>query len=198
MRRVASVSCALALILLFASMLLAQRPPVNTGDDPKSAVDSLTKTLFTEQAGISSTASGGLWSSPSTWAGGVVPGPGDNVTIVPGSAVVIDTDAAAASLTIGDGTLTPAVLTFDPLAARSLTIGGDLNIQNAVAMLTTPDTGTITDHTITVGGNLTNNGILDLSTNSNQAGAKLVFINDSSNTFGGNGPTNDVRAITIN
>jgi hypothetical protein len=151
-----------------------------------------------ELASISSTASGGLWSSPSTWVGGTVPGASDNVTIAPGSAVVIDTNAAAASLTIGDGSLTPAIVTFDPLTARSLTVNGDLNIQNAVAMLTTPSTGTITNHVITVGGNLTNNGILDLSTNSNQAGADLVFINSTSNTFGGNGPTNNVRKIIIN
>ena len=65
-------------------------------------------------------------------------------------------------------------------------------------MLATPNTGTITDHTVTIGGNLTNNGMLDLSTNNNEAGATLVFINAASNTFSGNGPTNDVRAITIN
>src|SRR5688572_16478084 len=65
-------------------------------------------------ASISSTGAGGLWSSPSTWAGGVVPGAGDDVTIVGGSAVVIDTDVTVANLTVGDGTLNPGVLTFDP------------------------------------------------------------------------------------
>src|SRR5262249_47442592 len=73
-----------------------------------------------------------------------------------------------------------------------------LNIQNAVATLTTPSTGTITNHSITIGGNLTNNGVLDLSTNNNQAGAELLFINATSNTFSGNGSTTDVRKITIN
>ncbi len=199
MRRVKPFPCALALILMFASILLAQRLPTDAGNDPKGAIDSLTKIPFTtEQASISSTAAGGAWSSPSTWVGGVVPGSGDNVTIVPGAAVVIDTNAAAANLTVGDGSLTPAILTFDPFTARSLTVNGDLNIQNTPAMLATPSTGTIIDHTVTIGGNLTNNGVLDLSTNNNQAGANLVFINATSNTFSGNGPTNDVRAITIN
>ncbi len=186
----------------FAQELPAQELPVDAiidasvrGDQPKAAAAPV-KAL--ELASISSTASGGLWSSPSTWEGGVVPGAGDNVTIVAGSAVVIDTAAAAGNLTIGTGSLTPAILTFDPGTARSLTVNGDLTIQNSLAMLATPSTGTITNHTVTIGGNLTNNGVLDLSTNDNQAGADLVFTNASSNTFGGGGPVNDVRTITVN
>ena len=188
-------------LLVFTTGTFAQELPTDAifdasvrNDQPKAPAD--VKAL--ELASISSTASGGLWSSPSTWEGGVVPGASDNVLIVAGSAVVIDTAVAAANLTIGDGSLTPAVLTFDPNTARSLTVNGDLNIQNAVAMLATPGTGTITNHVITVGGNLTNNGVLDLSTNNNQAGAELVFINATSNAFSGNGPTTDVRAITVN
>src|ERR1044072_4345879 len=123
---------------------------------------------------ISSTAAGGVWSSPSTWVGGVVPGSGDSVTIVGGSAVIVDTTASAGTLTVGTGG-TPAVLTFDPFAARSLTVAGDLTINGATDILTTPSTGTVTNHALTVGGSLTNNGIFDLSTNSNQAGADLIF-----------------------
>src|ERR1700755_1376332 len=133
MSRVNPIPGALALILLFASILLAQGLPIDAAADPKGAADSLTKAVLSEQASISSTGSGGLWGSPSTGAGGAVPGASDNVTIVPGSAVVIDPNAAAANLTIGDGSLTPAILTFDPLTARSLTVGGNLNIQSAPA-----------------------------------------------------------------
>ena len=190
-------------LLVFTTAAFAQELPADAiidagirGDQPKASADILVKTL--ELASISSTASGGLWSSPSTWEGGVVPGAGDNVTITPGSTVVIDTAAAAGNLTIISGGVTPGILTFDPGSARSLTVGGDLTLQSTLSVLTTPGTGTVTNHTVTVGGNLTNNGILDLSTNNDQAGADLVFTNASSSTFGGNGSTNDIRTITVN
>ena len=151
------------------------------------------------QANISSTAPGGAWSSPSTWNGGVVPGATDNVTISPGSAVVIDTAVNVANLTVGpDISFNVGVLTFDPISARSLTVNGDLTI-SGLGLLTTPTSNsTVTGHTITVGGNLTNNGILDLSTNSNQAGAGLIFTNASNNTFGGGGSQTNIRTITVN
>jgi hypothetical protein len=41
-------------------------------------------------ADISSTALGGYWNNPATWVGGIVPGTGDNVTIVNGANVTID------------------------------------------------------------------------------------------------------------
>jgi hypothetical protein len=165
-----------------------ERDAASKGDIP--APESLTA--------ISSTIPGGLWSSPSTWVGGVVPGAGDDVTISVGSEVVIDTDVTVANLTIGpDVSFTIGALSFDPTTARSLTVTGDLTV-SGLGILTTAGTGTVTTHTITVGGNLTNNGKLDLSTNTNQAGAGLVFTGAANNTFGGGGFETDIRTITIN
>lgn len=147
-------------------------------------------------ATISSTGSGGQWSSPSTWAGGVVPGPGDNVIIAAGTVVTIDTDATIANITIGTSTTTPAVLSFDPNGSRALTVNGDLTISPGINILTTPSVAAFTGHTLTVGGNLTNNGSLDLSTNNNFAGAALIFTGAANNTFSGTG-TNNIRTITI-
>jgi hypothetical protein len=176
-------------VSFFAIGLYAQEPAVDTG---------IRETTRNSLTAISSTAPGGLWSSPSTWVGGVVPGAGDDVTISVGSEVVIDTAVTVANLTVGpDVSFNSGVLTFDPATARSLTVNGDLTV-SGLGILSTPTSGTVTTHTITVGGNLTNNGILDLSTNSNQAGAGLIFTGASNNTFGGGGSQTNIRTITVN
>ena len=157
---------------------------------------------------ISSTGAGGLWSSPGTWAGGVVPAAADYVTIVDGSTVTIDTTAAALTLTVGSsGALsesdaeqlgvTTATLTFGETAAHSLTIGGNVLIKSS-GIFATPGLGNVTGHVLSVAGNLTNNGALDFSTNNNQAGAGITFTGASNNTFGGTGAVTDIRTITVN
>jgi hypothetical protein len=156
---------------------------------------------------ISSTGVGGMWSSPATWAGGMVPGGGDNVTIVDGSTVTIDTAAAALSLTVGStGALAelykqlgsgPATLTFEETSVHSMTVGGNVLIKSN-GVFATFGLGNVTGHVLSVGGSLTNNGSLDFSTNNNQAGADIIFTGASNNTFGGTGAVTDIRTITVN
>jgi hypothetical protein len=49
-----------------------------------------------------------------------------------------------------------------------------------------------------IGGNLTNNGILDFSTNNNMAAAAIAFDGESSNTFGGTGAVTDITTLIVN
>ncbi|HKP69281.1 MAG TPA: fibronectin type III domain-containing protein, partial [Pyrinomonadaceae bacterium] len=74
----------------------------------------------------------------------------------------------------------------------------------AVALSVTINSGgtlqavTGTTNNLTIGGSLTNNGVLDFSTNGDTTGGILTFgagLPDA--TFGGSGATTDVRAITI-
>jgi hypothetical protein len=152
-----------------------------------------------------STAAGGLWSSPGTWVGGVVPGAGDDVTIVDGAVVTIDIAAAAFTLTVGtsgepdekQAGAAPATLTFEESAPHSLNVERNVLIKSN-GIFTTSGLGNVTSHVLTVGRDLTNNGALDFSTNNNMAGAIIHFTGASNNVFNGTGPITDIRAISVN
>lgn len=173
---------------------------------------------------ISSTASGGMWSVPSTWVGGVMPQAGDHVTISDGALVTIDTAAVALSLKLGTVTAladpeekpadnekisvdvdieekafgpTTARLTFEETAPHTLTVGQNVLV-NQNGIFATFGLGNVTGHVMSVGGNLTNNGALDFSTNNNQAGAIIEFTGASNALFHGSGSTTDVRTINVN
>ena len=165
---------------------------------------------ITNPAGnISSNAVAGLWSAPGTWVGGVVPAAGDNVTIVDGATVTIDTAAVALSVKVGNDAPrsdngkdaapegSSAILQFDSAAAQSLTVAGNVSI-GASDIFRSAATGTVTTHNLSVGGNLTNNGTLDFSTNADTAGANITFTGAQDNTFGGTGGTTDIRTIAVN
>ncbi|MDQ1592641.1 MAG: hypothetical protein QOG71_3268 [Pyrinomonadaceae bacterium] len=147
---------------------------------------------------IMSTAVGGNWSSTLTWVGGVIPSATDNVTIADAATVTIDTAANAFSLSVGTGLVAPTTLQYETTTARALTVVTNVTIASN-GTFRSATTGTQTGHVLSLGGNLTNNGILDFSTTAtNVAGASINFTGAANNTFGGTGATTDVRTITIN
>lgn len=138
---------------------------------------------------------GGLWSASATWLGGVVPTTNDRVTIANGDQVSIDVAGNAYSLAVGQGT--SGVLEFEATTARTLTVYTNVSILSG-ATFRSNETGTQTGHILAISGNLTNNGILDFSTNTETAGAAIQFAGAQNNTFGGTGTVTDIRNITIN
>ena len=143
---------------------------------------------------ISSTAAGGNWSNPATWVGNVVPTGNDNVTIVDGSTVTIDTAAGALNVTVGTGGA-PATLQFPNTINHGLNAGQSVTISSNGIFVSAP-AGTQTAHQLIVNTDLINNGILDFSTNGNLAGAIITFGGTGNNSFTGSGQTN-VRQIII-
>lgn len=205
---------ALAALTLFLPFTgVSAREMAGTGSESSGRIDSIGTVKIFDSADdpaafISATAAGGPWSAPSTWVGGAVPQAGDNVTIVNGATVIIDTAAVAANVMVGNtSSLTgtkfalteggaPAVLRFGETAAFSLTVANHVTIGSNNTFST--GSGNANTHVLSVGGNLINNGTLDFSTNNNLAGAGIVFTGASSTMFGGTGPVNDIQTITLN
>jgi gliding motility-associated-like protein len=84
-------------------------------------------TTAIHSANISSNAVTGNWASPSSWAGGVVPGSGDSVIIVSGAQISLNTNAIVYKMTINTGGIFN--LGNDTLTlAGNTTLGGNLVI----------------------------------------------------------------------
>ncbi len=148
----------------------------------------------TAPGSITSTTSGN-WSSGSTWVGGIVPTSNDNVTIANGHTVTIDATSTCYNLTVGSGV--SGALIYEATTARTLTVTNNVTI-NSGGSFQSAATGTQTAHSLSLAGNLTNNGTLDFSTNTNTAATIITFTGSSNTTFSGSGGTTDIKSIILN
>ena len=148
---------------------------------------------------IVSTGVGGLWSAPATWVGGIVPDGGDNATIVDGATVTIDMNPTVTNLTVGGGA--SGILEFEQTTARTLTVSGNALIGSG-ATFRSNAAGTVITHALSIAGNLTNNGTIDFSTNTNTAGARITFTGAADASFDCSGATltdlQQTSGITLN
>ncbi|MBT2559357.1 T9SS type A sorting domain-containing protein [Hymenobacter sp. ISL-91] len=110
-------------------------------------------------AAIASTATGGNWSDPTSWVGGVVPTATDDVTIVDGATVTLDVAATVASLTVAGGSLLSSAAT-----GYSLAVAGSVTNNGTLDLSATPAIGS--DLRFTGAGNATfgGTGTTDLQT----------------------------------
>jgi hypothetical protein len=151
----------------------------------------------TSTSGAIVAAGNGNWTSTTPnapWPGGVVPTASDAVVVPDGRTVTVNANAACLSLTIGGGT--SGIVRFAASAAETLAVGSSVLISPA-GTLSSALTGTQLGHRLAVGGDLTNNGTLDLSTNSGSAGAQLMFNGSAAASFTGSGATTDVLTILV-
>lgn len=150
---------------------------------------------------IISTPVGGNWSATTTWVGGVVPTASDNVTIADTATVTIDvTTATCLNLNVGTGT--GGTLQYISTPLSTLTVNGGVTV--AAGATFSAGTGTLTTHTLLIGGNsntigntsnLTVNGTFDMNTT---AGVTTTFFGSGNGTVSGTGTTADFYAVVVN
>lgn len=150
----------------------------------------LTYTFTPPTAGPITSAASGLWSSPATWTGGVIPHYLSDVVIADGHIVTFDVPTSfIPSLTVGQAG-TGASLRFNAAVARVLTVTGNITVTPGDTFSTVPTTGTAA-RSIFLSGNFVNNGFVDLTTNA----TILVFNGTGGQSIGGTGTFNGGNTI---
>lgn len=150
---------------------------------------SLDGSQATNAPGIITSAISGPWNTPGTWTGGVVPAAGDFVTITGGTTVTIDLPAAVClNLTVASG----GTLEYQSTPAASLTVGIDVTVDAGGNFAA--GSGTVQTHSLSLAGNLTNNGTFDFFTT---ASVPLTFTGVINSTFSGTGATTDLHSVVM-
>jgi hypothetical protein len=135
----------------------------------------------------------GSWSTM-TWSPAGTPGATDTVIIGDGHTVTINQAVSVASITVGQGT--SGVLTFDGVVARAVTVSGNVTVSTG-ATFVTQAAGAFTN-TLTIGGDLTNNGTFDMSQNGTTLLCTVIFNKAGDQTFSGTPVLNRFRSIVLN
>ena len=153
-----------------------------------SAVDEISL-ISSAPATFTATANGGLWSSPATWVGGVVPGAGNDIVIPTGAIVTVDQVTSYRNLDVN------GILQWNA-TANAMTLGGNLNINSGARFLPYSSVATPVGVVVNIGGNFQNNGYanLALSTiNFNGTGSTL----SGTGVFEGDGTRGIIRTLAF-
>lgn len=139
-------------------------------------------------------AQSGNWSLTTTWVGGVVPLASDNVIIADGHTVTLNATTACNNLTVGQGTSGIFQMGNDA-TARAFTINGNLTISPGAQFIT--NTASNTTHTLTLKGDVSNNGIFNMASDAGSL-CNTTFNKNGNQTVSGNGATTNFNLITQN
>ena len=145
------------------------------------------------------TVNGGLWSSPATWASGVVPNAGSSVVIPSGSIVVVDQITSIVSLSVS------GILQWNA-TANAMTVFANITVNSGGKFLPfTTVAGGTTSATINVGGDFINNGYCNfaagtttaglLNFNGSQQASSLAQTLGGTGVFEGNGVKGIIRSL---
>lgn len=146
----------------------------------------------TAAGNITSTGSGS-WNTSGSWTPSGVPTATDNVTILNGHTITINSDATCNNLTIGGGS-SGSLVVGNSTTARSLTINGNLTINNGASIVSGSSDAI---HTATISGNIINNGTLNFRPTASRV-VNTTFNNNINQTISGTGATTNFNLITLN
>ena len=143
----------------------------------------------------------GNWSSIATWqsstdnanwiiATAAPTSSSQGVSIQTGHTITIDAAAGSGSLTIAGN------LIYNATTAVALTVVGNITV-NSGATFKSAATGTIKTHSLSLNGNITNNGTIDFSTNTNTAAAVITFTGSTDQSISGTGTTTNLYSIVM-
>lgn len=138
----------------------------------------------------------GNWGTGTTWNTGTVPGPNDNVIIANGHTVTVNANASCHNILINQGGAASVLQVGNNATSRTLTINGNVTIGiNGKFMATIASN---TAHMINLYGNITNNGIVDFSSDPNSF-CNVSFLHPyATQLVNGTGVTNRYNLITVN
>ena len=152
-------------------LIFSWKSDISTIATPPAAIDEVSVVSSTNSS-ISSTNIGGLWSSPATWVGGVVPN-NDDVEIANGATVTIDQVTTVKNLTIGSGS--SGILHWNG-TANALTVNGNLLVNAGANLNMFTAAAAHPGVTVNIRGNFTNDGTVHAA----MAGAIITFNNNVS------------------
>ncbi|HXC04158.1 MAG TPA: G8 domain-containing protein, partial [Bacteroidia bacterium] len=155
-------------------------------------------TLSTALTGSKATVAGankisvltGNWNTAATWSPAGVPALGDNVTISAGNTVTLDGTNTCNALTV-NGTLKLG----NTAVARTLTITTDITVSASGLLEANP--AFATTHILSLGGNITNNGSINMAPNATSL-CNTTFTKNGNATISGTAATNKFNKITLN
>ncbi len=147
----------------------------------------------TSAAGNKVSTGNGSWGTNGTWSPSGVPTATDNVTILNGHTVTINTNASCNNLTVGEGT--SGILRLgNSTTGRSFTINGNVQVNNGATFIAGTSNAT---HTATIDGNITNNGTFDFRPTASRV-INLTINGSNSLNVSGTGGTTRFNNLTIN
>jgi hypothetical protein len=135
----------------------------------------------------------GLWNTPATWSPIGVPTSADNVTIANGHTVTVNVNALCNNLNVGQGS--SGVLSIgNNNTALNISINGTVTINSGATFSVNPASNTT--HSITIPGNIVNNGRLNFASDANSL-CNATFTKNGNQTISGSGLTTSFNIIAL-